>query len=102
MRDRLQDLGPLGSPRLLRPLGLGLLLLAVGLAGGDPARAQRALPDPVDEFRKALNTDTLAPRPTKEKEHDKAGKAWADFRQKNLADAARKGRSLGDLRRARM
>jgi HEAT repeat protein len=95
------SLRPFWQNRLLRPLGLGLLLLAVGLRGGDPGRADSPLPDPVDEFRKALNTDTAGPRLGKDKaDNEKALEAWRAFRRRNLREHAARMRSLGDLSRA--
>jgi HEAT repeat protein len=99
-------MNPSSLQRANRSWPIRLVLLGLFLLGSYPAapvsgRPDRAIPDPVDEFRKALKleaSDVLRVADAKSK--SKQVQYALQFREKNLRGILAKMTSLGDLSRA--
>ena len=76
---------------------LGLLLLAVTLTAPVRGQTDRALPDVVEDFRRALRLEAGEALRLVESKKDKQIKCLLDFREKNLLGIAKRITSLGDL-----
>lgn len=84
---------PLGR---LVPL-LGLAIACAGLLAAPPARGDRLPDDPVEKFKQALMLEYNKSEGYKRDLRGKSLDLAVSFRQKNLTDAARDLKSLGDL-----
>ena len=94
-----------GGSLAFRTVVLGLLLLAVSLAGPKRGLADKALPDVVEEFRRALKLEAGNKEGDVLKYYDtkstrKQVQYAVEFREKNLQEIAGRMTSLGELSRA--